>query len=83
MRQRFPRLLQLVHMGNIPARLDRENEPFGHSLSSVFEGLAIRQPVENIVDLHRSEMPGIVFQNIVIGKVRVIEWTLPVFIMPA
>jgi hypothetical protein len=61
-RDRVGDLAQPLHVGQVAARLDREEEVAGDLLDPSFDGRALRQPVEGRVDLDGVEDLGVALE---------------------
>ena len=80
---RRPRILQFLHMREIPARLYGVDEGSRHAAAPLREGVAFGEPVERIVDFNRLESACVVFQPARGWQIRRIDRALPVLVLPS
>src|SRR5581483_4970166 len=82
-RQRFLRVLQLFHMGEVAAALDREEEPGWYLLAPARERRPLRQLVVGEVDLYAGEVGVVERQQLVARQAERVEDAHPVRVDPA
>ena len=75
--ERFSAVLQSLDMGDESTSLDREGEIIGGAPVPAFENLFIRQTIEGDIQLHRIEMPGVVFKPLPLGETGGVKDILP------
>src|SRR4051812_14439476 len=80
--ERLLRILQLLHVGQEAARLDRVGEPARRAASPRGEGRRIRKAVEGVVDLDGVEMRRVMLKPLPLRHAARIEIAAPVLVLP-
>jgi hypothetical protein len=75
-------VLQFLHVRDVPAPLDCEDELIRYGIPPHGKGLPLRELVKGIVDLYRVKALHIIFEICFGGEVSRIEGTSPVIVMP-
>ena len=76
-------ILQLLHVREEPARLDREQEAGRGALAPAAERVRLGQPVEAVVDLDGVERRGVAREPLARAQVGGVEVPLPMLVLPA
>src|SRR5690348_3014464 len=76
-------ILQLFHVGDVPAGFHGKGEAGWRLVTPRVEGLLTGKAIEGVVDLDGLKMPDVKIKHLVVPHVFRIKWPPPVRIMPA
>jgi len=80
---RIGRILQLLHVRQVAARLHRVDEPARRAVRPPGEGFRFGEPIERVVDLDGIEPLSVIRQPPGLGELSRIKITAPMRILPA